>query len=44
MPNGQFIHLRKQKIGFLGMIVGLKSIKPIFEDYVNNKEPILKYI
>ena len=38
------MHTAGRKMGFLGMIISLNSLKSIYEENVFNNEPILKYI
>lgn len=33
-----------RKMGFIGMIISLNSLKSIFEEHVSSSEPILKYV
>jgi len=38
------MYLTGRKMGFIGMIISLNSLKSIFEDHDSSSEPILKYV
>lgn len=44
LPNGQYMYTSRRKMGFLGMVISLNSLKSIYEENVCSNEPILKYV